>query len=310
MPAVHTIGLRARRPDGAAPSGQTTTVAWRGESTMQASASGLANNDLGYTAGMFDFRADNDGLVTTANGAVSQLASAQGFGGTFVQAAAANQPVHAAANDWVAFTAASSTDANGDFLANTTIRDRYRTTANALGVFYMLFRVAAIPTWNSVLLRVGAASSTYTNFLLRSYALRMMTTGELWLGRGGNITGENRVATMATPFLADEWIAAAFVLNDSRSAGVTNGASDLVSRLFAKTKPGGSHPTLSTAVTVAQNVPVDASTVCEIGRARYNASTADSYANGFRLHSLGFDAEPPVTDAAIELVLNRLLARV
>jgi hypothetical protein len=310
MPAIHTIGLRARRPDGAAPSGQATTVGWRGESGLRASASGLANNDLSYTAGMFDFRADSDGLVTTANGPVSQLASGQGFGSTFVQATAANQPAHAAANDWVAFTAASSTDANGDFLANTTIRDRYRTTANALGVFYMLFRVAAIPSWNTMLLRVGAASSTYTNFLLRAYALRMMTTGELWLGRGGNITGENRVATMGGPFLADEWIAAAFVLNDSRSAGVTNGTADQVTRLFAKTKPGGSHPALTTAATVAQNVPVDATTLCEVGRARFNASTADSYANGLRLHSLGFDAEPPVTDAAIDLVLNRLLARV
>lgn len=285
-------------------------MAWRGETSLRASASGLANNDLSYTAGMFDFRADSDGLVTAANGPVSQLASAQGFAGTFAQATAANQPAHASANDWVAFTAASSTDANGDFLANVSIRDRYRASANALGVFYMLFRVAAVPTWNTVILRVGAASGTYTNFLLRAYALRMMTTGELWLGRGGNVTGENRVATMGGPFLADEWIAAAFVLNDSRAAGVTNGPSDQVSRLFAKTKPGGSHPSLTVAATVAQNVPVDASTLCEVGRARYNASAADSYANGLRLHSLGFDAEPPVTDAAIELVLNRLLARV
>jgi len=310
MPTAFTIGVRARRPDGAAPSGQVTTMAWRGETTLRASASGLANNDLGYNAGMFDFRADSDGLVTAANGPVSQLASNQGFAGTFVQGSAANQPAHAALNDWVAFTAASNTDANGDFLANVSIRDRYRSGANALGVFYLLFRVAAIPTWNSVILRVGAASATYTNFLLRSYALRMMTTGELWLGRGGNITGDNRAATMGGPFLADEWIAAAFVLNDSRTAGVTNGAPDQVSRLFAKTKTGGSHPTLTVAATVAQNVPIDASTLCEVGRARYNASAADSYANGLRLHSLGFDAAPPITDTAIELVLNRLLARV
>lgn len=310
MPTAFKIGVRARRPDGASPSGQSTTMAWRGETTLRATASGLANNDISYTAGLFDFRADSDGLVTAANGPVSQLASAQGFAASFAQASAANQPAHAAANDWVAFTAASSNDANGDFLASTAIRDRYRSTANALGVFYVLFRVAAVPTWNSVILRVGAASATYTSLLLRSYALRMMTTGELWIGRGGNITAENRVATMATPFLADEWIAAAFVLNDSRAAGITGGASDLVTRLFAKTKPGGSHPALTTAATVAQTVTADATTLCEVGRARYNASTADSYCNGLRLHSLGFDAEPPVTNGAIELVLNRLLARV
>ncbi len=310
MPTTFTIGVRARRQGGPAPSGQSTAMAWQGETTLGASASGLANNDVAYNAGLLDFRADIDALVTAANGPVSQLASGQGLAGTLTQSTAANQPAHAAANDWVAFTAASSTDANGDFLANASIRDRYRATGNALGVFYMLFRVAAIPTWNSVILRVGAASGTYTNFLLRSYVLRMMTTGELWLGRGGNTTGENRVATMGGPFLADEWIAAAFVLNDSRASGVTNGASDQVSRLLAKTKPGGSHPALTSAATVAQNVAVDASTLCEVGRARYNASTADSYCNGLRLHSLGFDAEPPVTDAAIELVLNRLLARV
>jgi hypothetical protein len=310
MPTAFTIGVRARRPDGAAPSGQVTTMAWRGESALRASASGLANNDLSYTAGLFDFRADSDGLVTAAGGPVSALASGQGFSASFTQATAANQPAHATANDWVAFTAASSTDANGDFLASTTIRDRYRGTANALGVFYLLFRFAAVPAWNSVILRVGAASSTYTNFLLRSYTLRMLTTGELWLGRGGNITGENRVATMGGAFQADEWIAAAFVLNDSRAAGVTNGASDQVTRLFAKTKADGSHPALTAAATVAQTVAADGTTLCEVGRARYNASAADSYANGLRLHSLGFDAEPPVTDAAIELVLNRLLARV
>ncbi len=310
MPSACTIGVRARRQGGGGPAGQATAAAWVGESRMRAAGNGLANNDLSYTSGLFDFRADNDALVTTANGAVSALGSAQGLPAAFVQATAANQPAHSGASDWVSFTATSSTDPNGDFLSSTAIRDRYRGASNALGVAYLLFRFAALPAWNSVIFRIGAASGTYTNFLLRSYALRMMTTGELWFGRGGNVTSENRVTTLSGPFLADEWIAAAFVLNDSRGAGVPNGASDLVTRLFAKTKPNGSHPIMTSAATVAQTVTADATAVCEVGRARFNASTADSHANGLRLHSLGFEAQPPITDGAIGGVLDRLLARV
>jgi hypothetical protein len=269
-----------------------------------------AQHQIAYNAGLFDFRADNDALVTTANGAVSALASGQGFAGSFVQAADANRPQHSAANDWVSFTAASTSDTAGDFLTNANIRDRYRTSSNALGVFYLLFRFNSLPTWNNMILRVGAQSELFTNFLLRGYGLRMMTTGLLWLGRGGNNTNENRVATMSGAFTANEWIAAAFVLNDSRSAGVRNGASDQVTRLFAKTKVGGSHPALTVATTAAQFVPADPSVLCEVGRSRFNSASLDSHCNDFHLHSLGFDAEPPVSNQAIETVLDTLLARV
>jgi hypothetical protein len=268
------------------------------------------DNEIAYGAGLFDFRADNDALVSTADGAVSALASAQGFPGTFTQVSVTNRPVHAAASDWVSFAAASSGDTAGDFLVNENIRDRYRGTSNALGVFYLLFRYNTLPTWNNMILRVGAQSDAFTNFLLRGYGLRMMSTGLLWLGRGGNNTNENRVATMSGAFTANEWIAAALVLNDSRAAGTTTGSSDLVTRLFAKTKPAGSHPVLTSAATVAQFVPADPTLLCEVGRSRFNGASVDSHCNNLRLHSLGFDAAPPISNEAIEAVLDTLLARV
>jgi len=268
------------------------------------------NHELSYNAGLFDFRADNDGLVSTANGPVAALASGQGFAGSFMQPAAANQPQHSAVNDWLSFAAASTSDTAGDFLTNVNIRDRYRSTSNALGVFYLLFRYTAIPTWNNMILRVGAQSEAFTNFLLRGYGLRMMSTGLLWLGRGGNNTNENRVATMSGAFAANEWIAAALVLNDSRAAGTTRGPSEQVTRLFAKTKATGSHPLFSAAATAAQFVPADPTVLCEVGRSRFNSASIDSHCNNFRLHSLGFDAEPPISNQAIETVLDTLLARV
>jgi hypothetical protein len=269
-----------------------------------------AHHEISYTAGLLDFRADNDGLVTTANGTVTDLASGQGFAGSFTQPSATNRPQHSAANDWVSFSAASTSDTAGDFLTNANIRDRYRGTSNALGVFYMLFRFNALPTWNNMILRVGAQSDAFTNFLLRGYGLRMMNTGLLWLGRGGNNTNENRVATMSGAFAANEWIAAAFVLNDSRAAGTQTGAADQVTRLFAKTKAMGSHPVLTSAATAAQFVPADPSVLCELGRSRFIGASVDSHCNEFRLHSLGFDAAPPISNAAIETVLDTLLARV
>jgi hypothetical protein len=269
-----------------------------------------AHHNIAYTAGLFDFRADNDALVSTADGAVSAIVSGQGFAGSFTQTAAASMPLHSAANDWLSFSAASTSDTGGDFLANANIRDRYRTGSNALGVFYLLFRYNSLPSWNNMILRVGAQNEAFTNFLLRGYGLRMMNTGLLWLGRGGNNTNENRVATLSGAFAANEWIAAAFVLNDSRNAGTTNGASDQVTRLFAKTKVNGSHPVLSVAATAAQFVPADPSVLCEVGRSRFSGASIDSHCNDFRLHSLGFEAQPPVSNQAIETVLDTLLARV
>lgn len=292
-------------PDGAL----TLTIA-----TIEEQADPLlpppSGNEITYNAGLFDFRADNDGLVSATDGAVSALASGQGFAGSFTQASALNRPQHSPTDDWVSFAAASTSDAAGDFLTNVNIRDRYRDTSNALGVFYLLFRYSTLPTWNNMILRVGAQSEVFTNFLLRGYGLRMMSTGLLWLGRGGNNTNENRVATMNGAFTANEWIAAALVLNDSRNAGTTTGAADQVTRLFAKTKAGGSHPQLSAAVTAPQFVPADPTVLCEIGRSRFNGASVDSCCNGFRLHSLGFDAAPPISNQAIETTLDTLLARV
>ncbi len=267
-------------------------------------------NEITYFNGLFDFRADNDALVSTAGGAVSVLSSGRGFPGAFAQAVAANRPQHAADQDWVAFDAASTSDTSGRFLADTTIRDRYRANTNALGVFYLLFRYTAIPAWNNMILRVGAQSELYTNFLLRGYGLRMMSPGLLWLGRGGNNTNENRVATLSGAFAANEWIAAALVLNDSRSSGTATGPSDRITRLFAKTKPDGTHPTLSGAMTAAQSVPADPTVLCEVGRSRFSGASIDSHCNGLRLHSLGFDSTPPIADSAIEGALDTLLARV
>ncbi len=305
-PVSITAGGTIAIPDGAL----TLTIETIAETTTAPAPPPAINNEIAYNAGLFDFRADIDSLVSTAGGAVSALTSGQGFAGTFTQSAPANQPQHSTANDWVSFGAASTSDTAGDFLTNVNIRDLYRSTSNALGVFYLLFRYNSLPRWNNMILRVGAQDEAYTNFLLRGYGLRMMSTGLLWLGRGGNNTNENRVATMSGAFAANEWIAAAFVLNDSRSAGTTTGAADQVTRLFAKTKLTGSHPKLSTAATTAQFVPADPTVLCEIGRSRFNGTSVDSHCNDFRLHSLGFDAGPPISDQAIETVLDTLLARV
>ncbi|MCU0986396.1 MAG: hypothetical protein MUC89_15910 [Acetobacteraceae bacterium] len=304
-PVSITAGGTIAIPDGAL----TLTIETIQETTAPAPPQAI-NREIAYNAGLFDFRADNDSLVSTAGGAVSALTSGQGFAGTFTQSAPANQPQHSTANDWVSFGAASTSDTAGDFLTNINIRDLYRSSSNALGVFYLLFRYNSLPTWNNMIVRVGAQSDVYTNFLLRGYGLRMMSTGLLWLGRGGNNTNENRIATLSGAFAANEWIACAFVLNDSRSAGTTTGAADQISRLFAKTKPTGSHPTLSAAATTAQFVPADPTVLCEIGRSRFNGSSVDSHCNDFRLHSLGFDSRPPISDQAIETVLDTLLARV
>jgi hypothetical protein len=309
------MGVRARRFDAVPPAGptQTTRITWGVDSTFTATAGGLANNELTFNQGLLDARADNDATITTANGPVSAWASGQGITGSVTQGSAALQPAHVAASNWVQLTAASQSDlATGDFLSlPDPVRDRYRTTTNALGIVYLLVQVGTLPTWQSTLVRIGANSSTYPNFFQRSYRLYTGTTGTIAISRGGNGSGDERTAPIGGVITPNQWVAIGWVLNDSRLAGTVNGAPDQLSRLFVKTLPGGNAPSMQAAATAAMSVVADATYIADLGRSRWNNFTsADHYFNGLRVHSLGFDAQPPITDAAIENNLDRLLARV
>jgi hypothetical protein len=309
------MGVRARRVGTAPPTGpaQATSIAWTVDSVLAASAAGLGNNEIAYNLGLLDVRADNDLLVTTANGAVASLTSGQGLGGILTQGAAGSQPSHSSADDWLVFAAGSANDtAGGDWLDHQgDIRQRYRDTANALGVFYMLFRLAALPTWQSTLLRVGANSGTYTRRQARGYEVFVTTAGQLRLAREGNTSGTYQQVDAPTVIAANAWYATAVVLADSRASGTVNGASDLASRIFLKSKPGGTHPGMGSASTPAQAIPNDSTLGINIGRATWaNFASREGFFNGLRLHSVGFDANPPITDAGIENNLDKLLARV
>jgi hypothetical protein len=122
--------------------------------------------------------------------------------------------------------------------------------------------------------------------------------------RAGNAGGDRRHVT--TPALvANEWVAAAMVLNDDRT---TRGTSDQVSRLFVKTKPGGTFATMWSATTETFTWGGGTVLAARINRA-FRVDSVSAIGN-WDLHSFGFDYAPPNSDAPIESNLDKLLARV
>ena len=313
MPTAFTIGVRAKRFSVPTGPGQFTSMGFRGEAAMSVIVGGSGNNDLAYNAGLIDWRGDVAALTTSAGAAVSSATSGQGFSGTaFSNGNAANQATHSLALGALTFSAASASDANGDFYAVPLIRDRYVSQGTALGVVYFLLRsVGSVPAWDTTLMRVGNNTGTFTRQWAQGYGLA-------WLGNGGTLRIYREGTPSSTSLLADlggfaanEDIALAWVINDSRSSGGVGGPSDNISRLFAKTKPGGSRPAMGSTQTAGTTAPNPGSScLADLGRSRWNnfSSNAGS-ANGIRLHALGFDANPPITDAGIENNLDKLLAR-
>lgn len=312
MPTAFTIGVRAKRFSVPTGPGQFTSLAFRGEGTLAASASGLGNNELALNAGLVDWRGDNPLLTTTAGSAVSVATSGQGLtGNALSNGSAANQATHSLALGALTLRATSSSDASGDFYAVPLVRDRYLANPAALGVVYMLVRSAgSLPGWDMTLMRVGANTTTFTRQWGNAYGLSWLPNGTLRMVREG-ATSSTYLQADLSGFAADEDIALAWVLNDSRSAGTVAGASDSISRLFAKTKPTGTRPTMGSTQTAGTTAPnPGVAGLADLGRSRWNnfGSSAGA-ANNIRLHALAFDGNPPVTDAAIENNLDKLLAR-
>jgi hypothetical protein len=302
------MGVRARRLSVAPPTGpsQTTRIAWDIDSALTASAGGLGNNELTYTSGLIDFRADNDLLVTTANGPVSALASGQGLPGTATQPTAANQPTHSSADDTIAFASAAANDeAAGDWLSLPAIASRYQSGSNVAGIFYLLIRVPTLPMGRTAtLIRVGANSGVYTREYGRSHALILGSSGGLNIIREGDTSATYQQVNFGAGGLmsANVWTAVAWTLN--RAGGSA-------SLLHAKAKSGNLAAMQTASTTAATTVAGDASTIANVNRNRWGANAnANNIGNGWQLHSLGFDTSPPTTDAAIENNLDRLLARV
>lgn len=282
---------------------------------MAVSGGGLANNEVAYNAGVIDWRGDNPLLTTTAGGPVSVATSGQGFtGNAFSNGNPANQAVHSLADKAILFSAASANDPAGDFYAVAQMRERYIASGSALGVVYLLMRsVGDRPAWDTTLMRVGRNNGSFSRQWAHGYGLQWLgpNSGTLRIYREGASSGTYLQADLSG-FLADEDIAIAWVINDSRTAGSVGGASDNISRLFAKTKPGASRTNMGSTQTANTTVPVgDGTVIADLGRSRWtNYNNTAGGANNIRLHAFGFDANPPITDAAIENNLDKLLARV
>lgn len=292
------------------PGTQFTSMAWRGEGLLAVTAGGLANNAISYLDGLYDFRADDDLLVTTANGAVATLTSAQSLTGTLTQGTGANQPAHSSSGDNVAFASASETDlSTGDWLVAPAITTWMAGASNRLGVAYMLVRRTAA-SHGTTLFRVGANNATYTRETGRAYRLRWGAGGNLQWGREGDTSGTLLELFTTNPLLSDgTWYAIAAVLNDDRDS---NGTSDQISRLFVKSTTDPNYTTMFAASTAATtSVNSAGMQLCEINRSRWNNNASVSgIGTSLEMHSFGFDRAPPITNAAIENNLDKLRARV
>jgi hypothetical protein len=293
-------------PPDPPPGTQFTSASFIGEGLLGAVAGGLANNELIYTAGLLDFRADNDLLVTTANGAVSALTSGQGFAGTITQPTAANQPAHSGANDTLSFTSASATDeAAGDWLQMPSIATRHQSGSNVVGIFYLLLRVPVLPmARTATLIRVGANSGVYTREYGRSHALILGSTGGLNIIREGDTSGTYQQVNFGGGGLmnANVWTAVAWTLN--RSGGST-------SFMHAKAKSGNLATMQIASTTAATSITADASTIANINRNRWGGNAnSGGFGTGWEMHSIGYDAVPPTADNDIQANCDRLLARV
>jgi hypothetical protein len=292
---------------------QLTSFNWNLRVAPAILAGGAGGGNINYSAGRHDHRADADSQITTANSTVSSWASGQGFSGVLSQSASGNRPSHVAASDIVQFsgsTAANDTTNGKWFELSSGIVSRYASTPNALGVAYFLLRFPTLPTWTTSILRIGTNSNFYTNRDRLAYTL-LVTASVMSLNRGSNTT--NVAAQIASRPAANEWVALAAVLNDDRT---TPGTSDQISRLFAKTKPGGTYATMQTASSTALSVSgaswnnAGGNAEGRINQVRFNASATTEGIGNLDLHSFGFDDAPPTSNAGIEAVLDTLLGRV
>jgi hypothetical protein len=268
---------------------------------------GLANFELLYNNGLIDVRGDANPTITTVNGPLSNWTSGQGISGTVSQSTESFRPSHVDASDVVSITGstASNDTTNGKWLSISNLASRYTSTPNALGVSYMLVRFPTLPTWNTVLFQVGVNSSTYTNRDRLRYIV-ILTATQWFVARGTNTSAQQ--ATLGTRPAANEWVALAHVINDDRT---TPGTSDNISRLFLKTKPGGTYATMQQLNTSALSLTGTwTGAEATINRVRWNNSASTEGLGNFDLHSYGFDAIPPTTNAGIEANLDRLLSRV
>jgi hypothetical protein len=268
------------------------------------------DSNLALTTGRHDHRADFPQQVTNANSFVSNWTSGQSLLGTFANAVIANQPTHIQADNLVSFAGSTGTGdtANGKWLTmNSTVPNIYAANTSALGVVYMLVRFPTLPTWTTALWRVSANNNFFVNQYRRGYWL-ICTPSSLSMIRG--ISTTNQTAALGSRPAAGEWVAIAGVLNDDR---VTPGTSDNISRIFAKTKSGGTYATMATANSpvLAQDLTTWSAVEGEINRTRRGGSTPTiDLIGNFDVHSVAFDSAPPTTNGGIEAALNKLLERV
>ena len=259
------------------------------------------NDVLAMNSPLYDLRADRSATITTAGAAISAWTSGEAAAGQATQATAANQPTHSSPGSYVSFTSTGVNDAAGDFLNLPALVSRYNAagTGSRRGVAYMLLRFAALPTWDTFAFRVGRNSATYAFPSRNAFYLRFNASGIVAVRGDG--TSSSDTGTKVLPAV-NEWLAVAFVLNDSRATDI--------SRLYLKTKPGGTYATMNASVTIAAKAVGYANdAVAQINRATYAGSTSDA-SGVFHLHSCAFDGTPHETDAEIELNLDRLLLRV
>lgn len=305
---VATSGVFALNAAGSGQQqGETTTVSGVADSTANANAGGLGNNELTLNQGLYNLRADDTARITAANGAVSLWSSGQSLPGRAVQNTPANQPAHAAADTLVTFNSTGQTDADADWLNLPELAARYsNNTGSKLGVAYLLVRFRGLPGGSDTFpfFRIGANNPSF-NQIGRRTVYATANASRITIVRG-DATSQAVGSNLPLPQIG-EWIAVAVVVNDDRSVA---GTSDNVSRLFIKSRTGGTYATMATTGTGAPKViSWDPSSTATINRSVFGGSVSEG-SGPIDLRAFAFDLAPPVTNAAIEANLDKLLARV
>lgn len=287
--------------------GEGTGASGTGDTGAGVTPGGTPGAELELNTPFVALRADQAAEITTAGGAVSKWSGVLGTNVSAVQNAAGNQPAHNQAGGFLTFSSTGLSDPDGDWLDIPALGTRYQsgqsdTGATRLGVIYQLFRLPSVPNYNAVLHRVGANNTAFQYASYRAHILGIYG-GILSVLRGDG-AGSIRAEAGACP--ANQWIAAAHVLNDDRTSP---GTSDNVSRLLVKTKAGGPWSSMVVASTAAKQIIYHPSTRATINRALYNSTASDGSAT-MDLAAFYFDSQPPRDNAAIEANLDKLLARV
>ena len=262
--------------------------------------------------------AADSGTVTTANGAVSNLNSVAPGTKTFLQATANNQPAHSISNQIITFASTSQTDADGDFLATGTGAGTLANllgntnSQDVLGIVYVLFRFATVPTWRTYLFAGGTQHNTFADER-NGIGLCVLSGGAIRAWRAGGGSTISSVQTTGT-VAANVWHAAAFVFNDDR---VTPGTPDNRARLRVRSAAGGNFTTVEAGAgtntafwSTSANNPR-----ARIGRGLHDADGGQGnwqmrYMAADVASIAGGDPKPPTSDAVIDANLAALLAMV